>query len=183
LFLQASFDCIGGTKNFWSASAGLLGEELDAGDPARIRRRNEWMKLRSMTARRSTLQICSMRPAAATRNWINPSHQPSFCTLVRARSFTHLAPGEDRKTPIPHDAEMYEWRHVVENYIRRLKEWRRITTRYDKTEASSCAFIHLSAAPWEPSHECLQTLPATTGQQQTRRAPLKNPACRPSASA
>ena len=27
----------------------------------------------------------------------------------------------------------------------RLKEWRRITTRYDKTDASSCAFIRLSA--------------------------------------
>jgi transposase len=52
----------------------------------------------------------------------------------------------DRKTPIPHDAEMYKWRHLVENCIQRLKEWRRIATRYDKTDASFCAFIHLSAA-------------------------------------
>jgi transposase len=53
---------------------------------------------------------------------------------------------QDRKTPIPHDAEMYKWRHLVENCIQRLKEWRRIATRYDKTDTSFCAFIHLSAA-------------------------------------
>jgi hypothetical protein len=52
----------------------------------------------------------------------------------------------DRKTPIPHDAEMYKWRHLVENCIQRLKEWRHIATRYDKTDTSFCAFIHLSAA-------------------------------------
>ncbi len=53
---------------------------------------------------------------------------------------------KDRKTPIPHDAEMYKWRHLVENCIQRLKEWRRIATRYDKTDESFAAFIHLSAA-------------------------------------
>jgi transposase len=53
---------------------------------------------------------------------------------------------QDRKTPIPHDAEMYKWRHLVENCIQRLKEWRHIATRYDKTDTSFCAFIHLSAA-------------------------------------
>ncbi len=52
----------------------------------------------------------------------------------------------DRKTPIPYDAEMYKWRHLVENCIQRLKEWRRIATRYDKTDTSFGAFIHLSAA-------------------------------------
>jgi len=36
--------------------------------------------------------------------------------------------------------------HLVENCIQRLKEWRRIATRYDKTDTSFCAFIHLSAA-------------------------------------
>lgn len=51
----------------------------------------------------------------------------------------------DRKETIPHDAEMYKWRHLVENCIQRLKEWRRIATRYDKTDTSFGAFVHLSA--------------------------------------
>src|SRR5579883_105768 len=52
----------------------------------------------------------------------------------------------DRKAPIPHDAEMYKWRHLIENCFQRLKEFRRIATRYDKTDTSFAAFIHLRAA-------------------------------------
>ena len=52
----------------------------------------------------------------------------------------------DRKTPIPHDTEMYKWRHLIENCFQRLKEFRRIATRYDKTDTSFAAAIHLAAA-------------------------------------
>ena len=52
----------------------------------------------------------------------------------------------DRKTPIPHDAEMYKWRHLIENFFQRLKEFRRIATRYDKTDESFAAAIYLVAA-------------------------------------
>lgn len=34
---------------------------------------------------------------------------------------------------IPHDAEMYKWRHLVENFFCALKAFRRIATRYEKT--------------------------------------------------
>jgi transposase len=51
----------------------------------------------------------------------------------------------DRKTPIPHDAEMYKWRHLIENYFQRLKEFRHIATRYDKTDTSFAAAIYLAA--------------------------------------
>jgi transposase len=52
----------------------------------------------------------------------------------------------NRKTPIPHDAEMYKWRHLVENLFQRIKEFRRIATRYDKTDASFAAAIYLVGA-------------------------------------
>src|SRR5262249_8910926 len=52
----------------------------------------------------------------------------------------------DRKAPIPHDADMYKWRHLIENCFQRLKEFRRIATRYDKTDTSFAAAIHLVAA-------------------------------------
>ncbi len=52
---------------------------------------------------------------------------------------------QSRKTPIPHDAEMYKWRHLIENCFQRLKEFRRIATRYDKTATSFAAAIHLAA--------------------------------------
>lgn len=37
-----------------------------------------------------------------------------------------------RKTPIPHDRETYRARNLVERLWCRLKDWRRIATRYDK---------------------------------------------------
>lgn len=52
----------------------------------------------------------------------------------------------DRKAPIPHDKEMYKWRHLVENFFQKIKEFRRIATRYEKTDASFAAVIHLAAA-------------------------------------
>ena len=51
----------------------------------------------------------------------------------------------NRKPVIPHDADMYKWRHLIENYFQRLKEFRRIATRYDKTDTSFAAALHLVA--------------------------------------
>ena len=42
----------------------------------------------------------------------------------------------NRKVHIPHDEEAYKWRHLVENYFSKIKEFRGINTRYDKTDTS-----------------------------------------------
>ena len=55
----------------------------------------------------------------------------------------------DRKEPIPHDVDMYRWRHLVENYFAKIKEFRRIATRYDKTDTSFEAMIQLAATAIE----------------------------------
>lgn len=52
----------------------------------------------------------------------------------------------DRKIPIPHDTDMYKWRHLVENLFQKIKEFRRIATRYDKTDTSYAAALHLVGA-------------------------------------
>ena len=44
----------------------------------------------------------------------------------------------------PH-REMYKWRHQIENLFAKLKEFRAVATRYDKTDASFAAAIHLMA--------------------------------------
>jgi transposase len=51
----------------------------------------------------------------------------------------------NRKRYIRHDREMYKWRHLVENFFCNLKQFRRIATRYDKTDTSFTAMIHLAA--------------------------------------
>ena len=52
----------------------------------------------------------------------------------------------DRAGRIPHDAEMYKWRHLVENFFCQLKAFRRIATRYEKTDACFAGLLNLVAA-------------------------------------
>ncbi len=57
-----------------------------------------------------------------------------------------IPPKANRKSAIPCDFAMYCWRHLVENFFCDLKQYRRIATRYDKTDESFVAMIHLAAA-------------------------------------
>jgi transposase len=51
-----------------------------------------------------------------------------------------------RTKPLPLDTEMYKWRHLIENFFCKLKEFKRIALRADKTDLSFNAIIHLAAA-------------------------------------
>ena len=51
-----------------------------------------------------------------------------------------------RAKPIPMDAEMYKWRHLIENFFCKLKEFKRIAMRACKTDRSFEAMIYLAAA-------------------------------------
>jgi transposase len=50
-----------------------------------------------------------------------------------------------RTKPRDIDTEMYKWRHLIENYFCKLKEFKRIAMRADKTDQSFAAMIHLAA--------------------------------------
>ena len=39
-----------------------------------------------------------------------------------------------RATPLQIDTEMYKWRHLIENFFCKLKEFKRIAMRADKTD-------------------------------------------------
>jgi transposase len=51
-----------------------------------------------------------------------------------------------RIPPLKIDLEMYKWRHLIENFFCKLKEFKRIALRADKTDQSFAAMIHLAAA-------------------------------------
>ena len=44
------------------------------------------------------------------------------------------------------DPELYKTRHLIENFFCKLKQFRAIATRYDKTARNFLAAIHLAAA-------------------------------------
>ena len=51
-----------------------------------------------------------------------------------------------RTVPLQIDTEMYKWRHLIENFFCKLKEFKRIAMRADKTDQSFKAMIYLTAA-------------------------------------
>jgi transposase len=48
--------------------------------------------------------------------------------------------------PVGYDADLYKERNTVERAINRMKAWRGIATRYDKTPDSYLAGLHLRAS-------------------------------------
>ena len=57
-----------------------------------------------------------------------------------------IPPRATRKGRFDFDRAMYGWRHLIENTFAKLKEFRAVATRYDKTDLSFAAGIHLAAA-------------------------------------
>jgi transposase len=64
-----------------------------------------------------------------------------FRQTLDQRGITPCIPAHaKRKHHLPHDPVLYRQRHRIENMFARLKDWRRIHTRYDR-----CADIFLAA--------------------------------------
>jgi transposase len=51
-----------------------------------------------------------------------------------------------RAKPLDIDADLYKWRHLIESFFCKLKEFKRVAMRSDKTDQSFSAMIHLAAA-------------------------------------
>lgn len=57
-----------------------------------------------------------------------------------------IPPRSNRKNPRAYDRELYKARHLIENFFARLKQFRAIATRYDKTARNFLAAIYLAAS-------------------------------------
>ena len=64
----------------------------------------------------------------------------------RARRQDRHLPASAPHHTARHRPEMYKWRHLIENFFCKLKEFKRIALRADKTDQSFAAMIHLAAA-------------------------------------
>lgn len=56
-----------------------------------------------------------------------------------------IPPNRSRKTLIPYDRDAYRARNLVERLWCRLKDWRRIATRYDKLAKNYMAGVFIAA--------------------------------------
>jgi putative transposase len=130
---------------------------------ARFRR---WAKAsvweRIMAARRAMCCDCSTPPGRCTsrprlrvliadlqaQNIIGDKAFDSdrFRAHVAQRNMTAVIPSNaSRSRAIPHDPDLYKERHLVECFISKIKHFRRVATRYDKTIASYASFVAVAA--------------------------------------
>ena len=70
---------------------------------------------------------------------------PLVAALAARGTRAVIPPRRKRRHPRPFDAARYAQRHPVERLFSRLKQFRRVATRYDKLDAHFLAFIHLAA--------------------------------------
>ena len=72
-------------------------------------------------------------------NWI-------IANLNERRAKIVISQHPRRAEPLDIDLEIYKWRHLVENFFCKLKEFKRIAMRSDKTDRGFSAMIYLTAA-------------------------------------
>jgi transposase len=67
-------------------------------------------------------------------------------TPLAAAGKTAVIPPKMRRRPRDFDRHLYKARHLIENFFAKLKQYRAIATRYDKTARNFLAGIHLAAS-------------------------------------
>ncbi len=66
--------------------------------------------------------------------------------LREAGKVAVIPPKRHRKEPREYDRDLYAARHLVEHFFARLKQSRRIATRYDKRKRNFLAAVYLAAS-------------------------------------
>jgi transposase len=57
----------------------------------------------------------------------------------------NIPPKANRKHKRDYDKDLYQARHLIENFFAKLKQFRAIATRYDKTARNFLAFVHVAS--------------------------------------
>ena len=70
-----------------------------------------------------------------------------FRAHLAARNMTAVIPSNaSRARALPYDCHLYKERHLVELFINKIKHFRRIATRYEKTALSFASMLFLVGA-------------------------------------
>ncbi|WP_198527577.1 transposase [Rhodobacter capsulatus] len=72
-------------------------------------------------------------------NWLREA-------LAEAATEAVIPPKSNRRFPAEFDRDTYKWRHLIENFFGKLKEYRGIAMRCCKTDTSFTAFIAIAIA-------------------------------------
>ena len=67
-------------------------------------------------------------------------------TITAQGSQAVIPPRSNRVNPRAFDRHIYKSRNLIERFFSRIKQFRRIATRYDKLAKSFLSFVHLACA-------------------------------------
>lgn len=71
--------------------------------------------------------------------------------IAKAQAEAVIPARSNRCDPPAHNKDKYRWRNQIERLFNKLKNWRRIATRYDKTASSYLGFVAIAAVKiWIP---------------------------------
>ncbi len=65
--------------------------------------------------------------------------------IVEMQAAIVIPPKRNRKDQRPYDADLYKERNIIERFFSKLKQFRRVATRYDKLLANFMGFVKLAA--------------------------------------
>lgn len=66
-------------------------------------------------------------------------------TIAAQGSEVVIPPKRNRKVQRPYDVELYKERNLIERFFNKLKQFRRVATRYDKLLVNFMGFVKLAA--------------------------------------
>ena len=66
--------------------------------------------------------------------------------LAAAGKTAVIPPRTNRSSPRDYDRQLYAARHLIENFFVKIKQFRAIATRYEKTARNFLAAVHLVAS-------------------------------------
>ena len=65
--------------------------------------------------------------------------------IVSAGGVAVIPPRKSRIEPRPYDEDLYKRRNIIERFFHRLKQYRRVATRYDKLAIRYLGFVYFAA--------------------------------------
>ena len=71
--------------------------------------------------------------------------RPSCARIAQTGSEVVIPPTRNRTVHPAYDADLYKERNLIERFFNKLKQFRRVATRYDKLLANFMGFVNLAA--------------------------------------
>jgi transposase len=90
--------------------------------------------------------------------------------VAQRGAWANIPPKANRKTPICFSKHLYKARNLVERFFNKIKQFRRIATRYDKLAETFLAALNIRSPPSASGYAIISRCPSLCPLQERRSA-------------